>query len=269
MYKIGLDFEWPLTEAVLKYLLKFFYFALLCFVFGVVGCTASDPEISTVIYESSVSEDVEAQKSVLTAPAFMSDASRANYNLRVQEIERQPDLSGGIIFIGDDLTEQALWGALFPEVNIRNHGIAGDTTAGVEKRLSLLTRHSPEQIYLMIGEHDGPYGRTSQEVSDSVSRIILLLHAGHPTSQIYLQSPIPSNQQALAWNTDLTAAFEHMVTRPEIKATGAEFIDLLPAYMSGAGTLRDDLYNDNSQFGSHGYAVWASVLSRNVMKTIR
>ena len=247
-----------------------------------IGCSKSESDKSAPIIEETIIDSNSAPESVpkstLVAPSFMSASSKAHYVVRVNEMERQPVLSGGVVFIGDDLTENAHWGALFPEANIRNHGVGGDTTAGLEKRLSLLNRHSPEQIYLMIGENDGQYGRTSKEVSDSVSRIILLLHAGHPTAQIYLQSPIPSNLNALAWNSDLSAAFEHLVTRPEIKATGVEYIDILSAYISDSGTLKPDLYDPNLsdndvdndiQFGSHGYAVWASVLSRNVTKTIR
>ena len=259
-----------MTEAFLKPIAHCsFSIALVCFALCMAGCNKSEPDTNVPTTEVVIPMGGVADKNVLLAPDFMSSDSKAHYSLRIDEIERQPDLMSGVVFIGDDLTESAHWGALFPEANIRNQGIAGDTTAGLEKRLSLLSRHSPEQIYLMIGENDGQYGRTSKEVSDSVSRIILLLHAGHPTAQIYLLSPIPSNPDALAWNSDLMATYDHLVTRPEIKATGVKFIDILSAFVSDTGALRADLYNDDVQFGSHGYAVWASVLSRNVVRTIR
>lgn len=226
-----------------------FRIALIGLALCLIGCSKSESDKSAAIVKDTIigidTAPESVPKSILVAPSFMSTASKAHYSLRVDEMERQPVLSAGIVFLGDDLTENAHWGALFPEANIRNHGVAGDTTAGLEKRLSLLNRHSPEQIYLMIGENDGQYGRTLKEVSDSVSRIILLLHARHPTAQIYLQSPIPSNTNTLAWNSDLSAAFEHLVIRPEIKATGVEYIDILSAYISDTGTLKPDLYDSD------------------------
>jgi len=203
------------------------------------------------------------------APVFMTEASKTHYQNRIQEIDRQPDLVGGIIFIGDDLTETAMWGVLFPDADIRNHGIAGDTTSGVEKRLHLLTRHKPEQIYLMIGEGDGVYGRTTKDVSESVVRILVQLRKNHPTAQIFLQTPIPRDASLLAWNQDLNTNFLHLLKQPDVKSVGIDVIDLLPAYISRNGKIKADLYKEDGALDSHGYAVWGSILGRFVAKTIR
>lgn len=227
--------------------------------------TISDTE--SILTEALISESG-VSKPVISAPVFMKPAARRHYNKRVLEIMTQTPLTGGVVFIGDDFTENANWQALFPEVKLRNQGIIGDTTSGLEKRTALLAPHKPVQVYVMIGCGDGVYGRTSQDMTEAIFRIVQSLHTLHPTAQIFIQSPIPADESSLKWCQNVQNSLAYLMQDPEMIATGVEYIDVLSAYINAQGRLRTDLYSDTGQLDMHGYAVWGSILSRFVAKTI-
>ncbi len=56
-----------------------------------------------------------------------------------------------VLFIGDSLTEWFKLEKYFPDVDIINEGIAGDTTYGVLERLDKVIDISVDMIFLMIG----------------------------------------------------------------------------------------------------------------------
>ena len=68
------------------------------------------------------------------------------------------------LFLGDSLTEYGNWRELFPGLDIKNRGIAGDTTDGVLHRLDGITALSPDKIFLMIGINDLLMGRSVKRI---------------------------------------------------------------------------------------------------------
>ena len=59
---------------------------------------------------------------------------------RQWEKKMQP---GDVVMLGDSITEGADWAALLPQTRVHNHGIGGDDTVGVLRRLDLVTRAQP------------------------------------------------------------------------------------------------------------------------------
>src|SRR5262249_18551143 len=58
------------------------------------------------------------------------------YTMRVTQFGIMPPLNGGVAFVGDSLTDWVRWNEMFPQARVRNFGIAGDTTVGLQHRVS-------------------------------------------------------------------------------------------------------------------------------------
>ncbi len=99
---------------------------------------------------------------------------------------------GGIVFLGDSITEQFLVSEFFPDLPVINRGIMGDTTVGVMRRLKVCVRDlKPSKVIVLIGTNDLGNGKRSDAIVANISRIIERIQLYAPQTRIYLQSLYP------------------------------------------------------------------------------
>lgn len=99
---------------------------------------------------------------------------------------------GGIVFLGDSITEQFLVSEFFPDLPVINRGIMGDTTVGVMRRLKVCVKDlKPSKVIILIGTNDLGNGKCSDAIVANVSRIIERIQLYAPQTRIYLQSLYP------------------------------------------------------------------------------
>lgn len=110
---------------------------------------------------------------------------------RLVAIEAFEPLVGGVLFIGDSITEQANMRLLFPAIETRNYGVSWDSTDGVLLRLSQITRNSPERIFMKIGTNDLYYGHSPEHISENIGQIIFKLKEEMPKAEFYVMSILP------------------------------------------------------------------------------
>jgi hypothetical protein len=135
-------------------------------------------------------------------------------NARVSFFDSFPLHSSDVVMLGDSITAGGEWSELFPYLQIRNRGIAGDTTAGVLARLQQIIDRKPAAVFLKIGTNDltrGPERPVSyQQYRDIVSRI----QAGSPGTDIYLQSVLPRSAEfraeVEAYNREIRAIADEL-----------------------------------------------------------
>ena len=76
--------------------------------------------------------------------------------------------------------------------SVHNQGIGGDDTAGVLRRLALVTDRRPGKVFLMIGTNDIGKGVSSVgEIVDNVAAIVDQIRTDSPTTEVYVQSVLP------------------------------------------------------------------------------
>lgn len=179
----------------------------------------------------------------------------AHINSRLDQIEQQADLQGGVLFLGDSITEGAPLYAMFPGLNVRNHGIGWDTGEGVLLRLNQVTRHRPDRIFLLIGTNDTNYTDDPARISGNILTIVERLGDARPETELYVISVLPrggrNNAVIPAINARLSTAAE---------ASGFVYLDLASAMRAPNGEMIAALSYDNLHLNVHGYAVWEKVL---------
>ncbi len=99
---------------------------------------------------------------------------------------------GGIVFLGDSITDFFRVNEYFHGVYTINRGIGGDTTDDVLKRMpESVYQLSPSKVFLMIGTNDLPVKNSDQDIVDNISKIIALIQDNCPEAKIYLESIYP------------------------------------------------------------------------------
>lgn len=100
---------------------------------------------------------------------------------------------GGMVFVGDSITEQMNLGELLRRPDVYNRGISGDTTSGVLKRMEeSIFALKPSKLFLLIGTND-IYNDTftKDETIRNIKNIIVLVGKKLPDTKIYLESIYP------------------------------------------------------------------------------
>ena len=168
---------------------------------------------------------------------------------------------GDTVFLGDSITEGGKWHELFPQSNVRNRGIAGDTTTGVLARLDQITNGQPAQIFLMIGTNDLFGGASQADIVANIIRIIEMVHDASPQTDVFVQSILPGGESYQERIKSLNSALETAI------AEKATWVNLYPLFLDEAGTSIDNsLSNDELHLLGQGYLVWRDAIAHLVKK---
>ena len=167
-----------------------------------------------------------------------------------------PKEKGGIIFLGDSLTEYGQWTELTQNKQVLNRGIAGDTTPNLMRRLDHIVELAPAKIFLMIGVNDFLFfGR--QDIMKNYQVLIERLRVELPNTQLYLQSLLPVNP------TIRDMAFDNAEIRllnKDIQAYAATndlpFISLHNLLTDEAGNLDNQYTRDGIHLNGIAYNIW-------------
>ncbi|MBP7174636.1 MAG: lysophospholipase [Thermoclostridium sp.] len=99
---------------------------------------------------------------------------------------------GGIVFLGDSITDFFRLNEYFHGVYVVNRGISWDTTDGVLLRMpESVYQLQPSKVFLMIGTNDVADNKSEQEIVHNIDQIISAIQANCPDTKIYLESLYP------------------------------------------------------------------------------
>jgi len=99
---------------------------------------------------------------------------------------------GGIVFVGDSITDFFRLNEFFHGIYVINRGIGGDTTDGVLKRLNeSVFALLPSKVFLLIGTNDIGENKSDEHIIRNIREIIDRIREKCPETQIYLQSIYP------------------------------------------------------------------------------
>lgn len=118
---------------------------------------------------------------------------QAGYQNRVKNFKgcNRVSKKGGIVFVGDSLTENYNVYEYFKGYDVYNRGIGGDTTVGLLNRMDeSIFELSPKIVILLIGINDFELveGSNSLTISNNIKKIISLIKEKSSETKIILES---------------------------------------------------------------------------------
>jgi lysophospholipase L1-like esterase len=166
-----------------------------------------------------------------------------------------------ILFLGDSLTEYCDWPEFFPDKEIQNHGISGDTTDGILYRLDRVIDGRPDKIFLMAGINDIFMGRPVAEIAGNYGRILERIKDRLPDAELFVQSVLPTddpliNGRVERLNDEIKAMAEGLTFR---------YLALNSSFASPGGTINPEYSADGVHLTKAGYAAWAGLIRGHVI----
>ncbi len=162
---------------------------------------------------------------------------------------------GGIVLAGDSLIDHGRWAEAFPDLSIRNFGIAGDTTDGLLQRLDPVIDLDPQVIVVMIGTNDVGVGLEPATVTANIQAIADRLSTALPGARVVLHTLFPRSRQYAERIAEINAAIREIA-----RAGGHDLLDLHDRFADDQGAMRPEYSNDDLHLLGTGYALWRDAL---------
>lgn len=180
----------------------------------------------------------------------------ADYIARVTQFAGLPAMNGGVAFVGDSLTDYGRWSEAYPDLTVRNFGIVGDTTLGLELRLSQVVKAKPDRIFLLIGTNDIEYGRPLPEIAANIDKIVTRLGQELPKTKIFVESLLPRQPLYAEQVKTVNAMIRKVATQHKLV-----YIDVYSHFAVEGGRMDPSVSIDDLHLAGKGYARWRAVIA--------
>lgn len=163
--------------------------------------------------------------------------------------------TGPTAFIGDSLTADGRWEEWFPDRDVRNLGVPGETTEQLLERLDEIVAARPHTIVLLIGTNDLVWRSPVERVVRNIELALHRLRRDLPDSLILVQSVLPRERVFASRIQDINRHLWQFA--PTVKA---RYLDLWPALASANGEINPAYSDDGVTLTTTGYDAWLSEL---------
>jgi len=224
---------------------------------AVTTLTACSPEAANT--ESLSSPGAERFEIRIAPSAWMMADGQTHFNKRVAEIDALGPKPGGVLLVGDSITEGWMWRDFPYDGPVANHGVGWDVSEGVLARNPQILREDPKAVFVMIGTNDLSYDRTPDQILPPLKSALVSYAQQWPNAKIYLQSVLPRNGQ---WDKSVTALNAALPNLAKDRALAGRvlYIDLTPIMGTSPDALRETYTYDGIHLTDEGYAAWGEAL---------
>jgi lysophospholipase L1-like esterase/ketosteroid isomerase-like protein len=116
-----------------------------------------------------------------------------HYAERMKQFDAEAAQPGGIVFMGNSITEFGKWSTLLNNPHVYNRGIAADNTFGMLDRLHQVIDLKPAKVFIEAGINDVSQEVPVDIVVANISTMVEYLHVKSPLTQVYVWSILPTN----------------------------------------------------------------------------
>lgn len=182
---------------------------------------------------------------------------------------------GGIVFLGDSITERFRVNEFFQDKFVINRGISGDTTDGVLARMDeSVYALNPSKVFLMIGTNDlGIGNKEPKYIIHNIQKIIEEIKNRCPTTKIYLESIYPINNtnynlidKFMSGNRSNKTIIETNKGLAKLTGDNVTYIDVYSRLTDEYGKLKIDYTYKGLHLIGQGYRKVVEVLKPYVLE---
>jgi len=176
---------------------------------------------------------------------------------RTAQFTAVPATPRRVVFLGDSITEWALWDDWFPELRTCNRGIAGQGIADVIARLDTALI-DPRAVVLLIGTNDLPSPGRAPDVTPiaaAMAELVAHIRAAAPDAALLINGVLPRSAAHRAMIETLNQAYRGIAAR-----AGAVWVETWPAFAAPDGAIRAEYSYDRLHLTAEGYRAWSDLL---------
>lgn len=208
------------------------------------------------------------------------------FQLRERQLERMLEIvrsgrdaeGGGVVFLGDSLTELFPVDLHFPELAVRhNCGIAGSVSQELLWMADeAVIKRRPRLVVLMVGTND--LGNTvmasPRDVACNVRDLVDLVLGNLPEARVLLWSPLPCVEELDGYRAKPCGRSNDLLRmilpqeRELIRDARVAFLDVFDAFLDERGGTRAELYRDGLHLNDEGFALLAELLRPEIHRLL-
>jgi lysophospholipase L1-like esterase len=201
--------------------------------------------------------------------AFLKFLLQNGFHHRVEDFKRfnQQAMPGGIVFVGDSITQEFQIHEFFPNQLMYNRGIGGDTTQGLLTRLEeSVFGLKPKLVVLQMGTNDFPVLKLSPEQSlKNLQLVVQQILSVQSRIKIVLVSVYPIHEPTLNFKRKAedyrTNARIRVINAGLKEIAGVHFVNVFDLLLDAQGQLNMNFSRDGLHLNAKGYEVVAAALS--------
>jgi lysophospholipase L1-like esterase len=201
---------------------------------------------------------------IIAALFFTKQADYRDLKIAQFLIENETLPKGGVVFLGDSITDLYPLETGFPERTLINRGIGGDTTSGILERLDdTVIILEPTHLILLIGVNDLSLGRSVEAIAEDYETILDRLRSAFPDLILYVISVYPVNGLTYAPLELIADKIPqlNLLIAAMAPAYDATYIDLYPFLLDETtDRLKAEYADDGLHPNAEGYAVITAFL---------
>lgn len=197
-------------------------------------------------------------------PVYPDSLFSTYYLQKASFAENLPDTKNDIVFIGNSLTDGAIWSELFNDMHVKSRGFSGDVTSGLIKRFPDIVRRRPAKIFMMVGTNDLARGIGPDSVVKNIFLMADYLHQESPSTQLFVQSILPVNDVYGKFpdhtHNDAKINEVNVLLQKNSSTHHYRYIDLHSFFQDKNGKMNTVYSNDGLHLLGTGYALWKHLI---------
>lgn len=164
-----------------------------------------------------------------------------------------------VVLIGDSITEGFDTARYFPEGNISNRGVSGDSTEECLERISdEWLQPQPSTVFVCIGTNDLARERSDQFILENI-RLIVEKIRRFSRSSIFLTTLFPTRENPPRPNDRIRGFNKKLESLAD--ELGCRFYDLHRHCTDNEGNLKEEFTDDGLHLTAAAYRRWSELLS--------
>ena len=191
---------------------------------------------------------------------------RDHYAQRLKVFTAEPLVTGGLVFLGNSITEFGDWKKLTGDPTAVNRGIAADNSFGVLDRLGEVIARRPRKLFLEIGINDIAQDIPVEVIEKNIYSIVRRVREGSPNTSVYVISILPTNNDVRQEYPELygkNGIVQRLNYELRLHAVenGFSYIDVWRRVVTADGDLdRRYARPDGLHPNAAGYQVWMQLM---------
>lgn len=164
-------------------------------------------------------------------------------------------MSGSIAFVGDGLTEGGRWSEWFPDHEVYNLGVSGDTTDEIIARLDAVVALHPDAVVLQVGTNDLGWRRSDEYIGRNIETMLCLLRRQLPEARLMIESVMPREREHAETIRSINRHLWQFASTQR-----ARYLDVWSALAQPDGELDVAYSEDRLHLTPAGYDAWLAEL---------
>lgn len=164
-----------------------------------------------------------------------------------------------LLFVGDSLIEYFDWQSKFPEHDVMNSGIAGETVSGLLNRAEQIIDQAGQPDWFLIMTGTNNVIMEDYFFIQSYEKIIQSFLNVFPEAAIVVNSLMPFR---LPWLSSTTIPRMNSSLRELSRETGTDFLDVFDLFINEQASGETSLFlPDGVHLSEKGYRVWSDAVA--------